>query len=172
MAKEKANKTQQEQEASADVKQLEVALNEREKALDEKETALDEKESELRERESDLEIQEGVLKDKETDLGEKEQGLKDKEAELSEKESALNKREEALKALEDKSKTPKLPKKKKPVGFEFRGQKYQFSASAPEKIRIFGEVMSQKEIAKDEEVLVHLIGGNSSLIEKMYENGK
>ncbi len=167
MAKEKANKTQQEQGAPVDVKQFEAALNGREKALDEREQALNERVAALSEKETEfLELKSDFDERKET-LAALESTLNKKQDLLKKQEELLNERESALK----EEKSPKPPIKKKPIGFEFRGQKYKFSDDAPEKIRILGEVMSQKEIAKDEEVLVHLIGGNSSLIEKVYNNG-
>ncbi len=184
MAKDKNNTDQQEQETPVDTKQLETALNERDKALDAKAQSLDDKEKALKAKEADLakrkkalDAKEATLNEKETSLSEKEQALNEKETSLSEKkqaldekEAALEEREKAVKTLEDKAKVDKAPKKEKPVSFKFREQEYKFSVNAPENIRILGTVMSQKEIAKDEEALVHLIGGNSSLIEKVYNN--
>ncbi|WP_313373746.1 hypothetical protein [Chishuiella sp.] len=87
-------------------------------------------------------------------------------AELSlevEKEKAyLESRE---KALEHNSEL-KSQKKSDPVSFEFEGEKYQFSESAPQSILLNGKGVSQKEIAKDDELKLQLIGGNSSLIIK------
>jgi hypothetical protein len=34
-------------------------------------------------------------------------------------------------------------------------------------IRVDGKTLSQKEISEDEEILLHLIGGNSGLIKKI-----
>ncbi|HAD80399.1 MAG TPA: hypothetical protein DCF99_14890 [Flavobacteriaceae bacterium] len=69
------------------------------------------------------------------------------------------------KALEQKSEV-KSEKKLTPVSFEFEGEKYQFSESAPQSILLNGKGVSQKEIAKDDELKLQLIGGNSSLIIK------
>jgi len=69
------------------------------------------------------------------------------------------------KALEEKSEV-KSEKKVDPVAFEFEGEKYQFTTSAPQHILLNGKGVSQKEIAKDDELKLQLIGGNSSLIVK------
>lgn len=69
------------------------------------------------------------------------------------------------KALEEKAEV-KSEKKVDPVIFEFEGEKYQFTASAPQHILLNGKGVSQKEIAKDDELKLQLIGGNSSLIVK------
>ena len=53
-----------------------------------------------------------------------------------------------------------------PASFEFEGEKYQFSESAPQHILLNGKGVSQKEIAKDDELKLQLIGGNLSLIIK------
>ena len=69
------------------------------------------------------------------------------------------------KALEEKSEV-KSEKKSDPVSFEFEGEKYQFSESAPQSILLNGKGVSQKEIAKNDELKLQLIGGNLSLIIK------
>lgn len=69
------------------------------------------------------------------------------------------------KALEGKAEV-KSEKKVDPVAFEFEGEKYQFTPSAPQHILLNGKGISQKEIAKDDELKLQLIGGNSSLIIK------
>lgn len=51
--------------------------------------------------------------------------------------------------------------------FTFRGENYKFTDRAPKKIRFAGQGLTQEAIAKDEEVLAELIGGNSSLIKKI-----
>lgn len=56
---------------------------------------------------------------------------------------------------------------KKGLEFEFRGQPYKFADDAPETILYQGESKTQKELTEDEEALVILIGGKSSLIEKI-----
>ena len=57
----------------------------------------------------------------------------------------------------------------KPVEFSFEKKDYIFANDAPEKIRVFkDEVYSQTEIAKNEELLVHLIGGGSGLIKQKF----
>ena len=51
--------------------------------------------------------------------------------------------------------------------FEFEGEKYAFADDAPELILLNGKGVSQKEIAKDEDLKLQLIGGKSSLIIKI-----
>ena len=51
--------------------------------------------------------------------------------------------------------------------FTFNGEKYQFTDEAPKFIRIDGVSRSQKEIIKDEDALLQLVAGNSSLIQKI-----
>lgn len=46
----------------------------------------------------------------------------------------------------------------KTVSFELEGKKYQFSASAPKKIRINNQSLTQEQIAKDSDLLIMLIG--------------
>lgn len=129
-----------EQASSPDLKQLEAVLNAREQELDAKEASLKEREEKLNGREAII---------------------ADKEQELNDREELLSAREAALPKIEQ----PEKPKKG--LKFTFRESNYKFSDDAPQSIRVMGEVMTQKEIAEDEEVLVHLIGGNSGLIEKL-----
>lgn len=79
---------------------------------------------------------------------------------------ALRKEVEDLRAELEKAQV--APAKVVPgVEFKFEGQSYKFKDSAPKSIRIDGVVKTQKELAKDEESLLQLIGGNSGLIEKI-----
>lgn len=55
---------------------------------------------------------------------------------------------------------------KEEIGFVFREKRYKFADDAPEIIFFGGENLTQEEIIKNEDVLVHLIGGNSHLIER------
>ncbi len=127
----------------AEIEAKEAALNEREEGLNSREEAVHEKESALNEREEDLNT---------------------KESNISEREKLIQQREEALENKQSKS-TKK--KEQKPVSFDFRGETYRFVDNAPEKIRVEGTVYSQKDISKDEELLVILIGGGSGLIKKV-----
>lgn len=51
--------------------------------------------------------------------------------------------------------------------FEFEGGVYAFADDAPELILFGGKGLTQEEIAKDEDILLQLIGGKSSLIIKI-----
>ncbi len=78
----------------------------------------------------------------------------------------LRKEVEELRAELDKVQV--APAKVVPgVEFKFEEQSYKFKDSAPKSIRIDGVVKTQKELAKDKESLLQLIGGNSGLIEKI-----
>lgn len=74
-----------------------------------------------------------------------------------------------LQTFELKNETSEISETSEPekgVEFDFRDEKYAFSDDAPKNILFNGEAYSQEEISKDEEILLHLIGGNSSLIIK------
>lgn len=163
MAKDNTKET--EQSGKDDV------LLERENALLEREKKLDEKEAQLSERENALLEREQNLLGKEAELTQKEAVLKEKEATLNAFEEALAEREQKLQAEETtllshaQKEQPK--QKKQSVVFEFRGEKYQFAADAPSHILFDGRSFSQEDIIKEEDALVILIGGNSSLIEKV-----
>lgn len=90
------------------------------------------------------------------ELAAREQRLAAKEKELADREAKLTEQEAEVAA---KVKTPGLKVK-------FEGVEYQFAENAPKSIRIDGKVLTQKEIAADEEILLQLIGGGSSLIKK------
>lgn len=51
--------------------------------------------------------------------------------------------------------------------FEYDGEKYVFAPGAPEIIRYGGQKFTRSEILDNEDVLLELIGGNSSLIKKI-----
>lgn len=52
------------------------------------------------------------------------------------------------------------------VEFKYKGENYVFAKKAPKVIRVNGKELSQEEIAEDDEALLELIGGKSSLIIK------
>lgn len=146
--------------------------------LESTETLLSEKEMYLLDKEEKLAEKEEALLEREQNLLGKEEELTQKEAELKEKEATLNAFEEALAEREQKLQAEETtllshaqkeqPKQKKQsVVFEFRGEKYQFAADAPSHILFEGRSLSQEAIIKEEDALVILIGGNSSLIEKV-----
>lgn len=160
MAKDNTKET--EQSGNDDV------LLERENALLEREKKLDEKEAQLSERENALLEREQNLLGKEAELTQKEAVLKEKEVTLDTFEKALEV-QKALKAEETTllSHAQKAPTKEKGLSFTFRGEKYQFADDAPSHILFDGRSFSQEDIIKEEDALVILIGGNSSLIEKV-----
>lgn len=121
----------------------EVLLNQRKAELDEREAAIVEKEIALSVKEAELDGREAELKQFQTDLLEKEKNL-----------------------LAKQPIAEKLEAKKEPVSFEFNGASYVFADHSPELIRIDGQVLTQEEIVQDEELLLQLVAGNSSLIEK------
>lgn len=98
---------------------------------------------------------------KKEELDRREQGLEKREAALLVKEQKLNERI-ALLPVEAKEiiVEPGLE-------FEFRNERYKFSDDAPKQILFSGLKYSQEELAKEEDALVQLIGGESVLIEKI-----
>ncbi len=110
------------------------------------------------------------LEARKVELQQKEDLLTQKEAELTVKEAELDKREQLVKEKEhlianaEKKSVKKAPRKG--LEFSFRDEEYHFVDGAPESFRFEGKIWSQEEIIKDEEALILLIGGKSSLIEK------
>lgn len=100
---------------------------------------------------------------------------------LLEKSEDLNNKDEQRESLEKKLKELKkeLATYKKGMSenvktisepglkFEFRGDSYQFTGLAPQKIRYNNEILTQEELSKKEDFLLELIGGKSSLIKKI-----
>ena len=86
----------------------------------------------------------------------------EKETALAEREAAIVEREAELQSAAPVSQQS-VPGEK----FTFNGEKYQFTDEAPKFIRIDGVARSQKEIIKDEDALLQLVAGNSSLIQKI-----
>lgn len=65
------------------------------------------------------------------------------------------------------SETPEETVEETPaVEFKYKGENYVFAKKAPKVIRVNGKELSQEEIAEDDEALLELIGGKSSLIIK------
>ncbi len=107
---------------------------------------------------------------KEETLKANEKALAKREQEVATKEKALAKREQEVATKEEalaKGTTKKTPKPQKGLDFTFRNEKYKFSDDAPVKIRFGGKVYTQKQLTEDEDALVELLGGNSSLIQKL-----
>lgn len=85
---------------------------------------------------------------------------------LKERISAKDAEIDSLKeVLKDPMDTP-TPSKKPGEAFEFRGVKYKFRDTAPRSIRYNNVVYTQRELIEDENILLQLVGGNSSLITK------
>ncbi len=114
------------------------------------------------EEKSAFEVAKAVLENETAEFNIAKKNLTELSLEVEKEKADLGVRE---KALEEKSEV-KSEKKSDPVSFEFEGEKYQFSASAPQSILLNGKGVSQKEIAKNDELKLQLIGGNSSLIIK------
>ncbi|GIM62003.1 hypothetical protein CAPN008_20530 [Capnocytophaga canis] len=118
--------------------------------------ALQAKENELNEREATLLAREKEIQQEQEELQKKEAELQEKEAELTQREKALNIPQEVEKTEPQKG-----------LEFSFRENKYKFTDDAPKIILFEGEARSQESLSKDEDALIALIGGNSSLIEKI-----
>ncbi|EKB60754.1 hypothetical protein [Bergeyella zoohelcum] len=118
----------------------------------------------LNQRKAELDEREATIVDKETVLNERETEINEREIAVAEKESKLKDLEKKLKTKEPTAKSSAV--KKEPVSFEFNGEFYVFADHAPQLIRIDGQVLTQEEIVQDEELLLQLVAGNSSLIEK------
>lgn len=119
-------------------------------------------EEQLIEKEAALKVAEQKLSDDKEKFVLEQNKFEEEKAAFETDKANLEARE---KALEEKAEV-KSEKKVDPVAFEFEGEKYQFTASAPQHILLNGKGVSQKEIAKDDELKLQLIGGNSSLIIK------
>lgn len=121
-------------------------------------------------KEETLKANEEALAKREQEVVTKEEALAKREQELATKEEALAKREQEVATKEEglaKGTTKKTPKPQKGLDFTFRNEKYKFSDDAPVKIRFGGKVCTQKQLTEDEDALVELLGGNSSLIQKL-----
>ena len=88
-----------------------------------------------------------------------------REKRLADREKEVALREEKVSVKE--AEVLEVAKPAKAVELTFEGEKYVFDKHAPQSIRVDDVVYTQKEIAKNEEVLLSLIGGNSSLIKKL-----
>lgn len=113
--------------------------------------------------EEQLNQKEAELKSKSENLAkEKEDFQAEKDAFQAEKD-AFELEKEALNStsLEGSVKTESIKE------FEYNGEKYAFSETAPEIIRYGGQKFTKEEISNNEDLLLELIGGNSSLIKKI-----
>lgn len=90
------------------------------------------------------------------------------EKKLADTEAELEAVKQELAELKAKySETPEETVEETPaVEFKYKGENYVFAKKAPKVIRVNGKELSQEEIAEDDEALLELIGGKSSLIIK------
>ena len=116
-------------------------------------------------REQALDAREEFLNEYESRLTERELRLTERELRLTERESQLDEREEALTAQVTEESQEETPQEG--VEFEFREVHYKFADDAPQVLLIGGEALTQEQIAKDEDLLLQLIGGRSPLIVKL-----
>lgn len=117
------------------------------------------------EREQALGEREEQLNAREEYLNEYESRLTERELRLTERESQLDEREEALTAQAPEESQEEIPQEG--VEFEFREVHYKFANDAPKILLIGSEALTQEQIAKDEDLLLQLIGGRSPLIVKL-----
>ncbi len=124
-----------------------------------------EKDKKTEEEIQDTQIQ-AVNEHLEDSISEREKILEQTEIELHQREESLNEREKLLHEKEQSLlKEEPIPETHTPAEFSFGEEKFRFRASAPALIRILGEVKTQEQIAQDEDLILHLVGGNSGLIE-------
>ncbi len=108
---------------------------------------------------------EQALDAREEQLNAREEQLNEYESRLTEREFRVTEREEALTTQAPEE--PQEETSQEGVEFEFREAHYKFADDAPEVLLIGGEALTQEQIAKDEELLLQLIGGHSPLIVKL-----
>ena len=123
-----------------------------------------EKDKKTKEEIQDTQIQ-AVNEHLEDSISEREKILEQTEIELHQREESLNERENALHEREKLLQEEPIPETHTPGEVSFGEEKFRFRASAPALIRILGEVKTQEQIAQDEDLILHLVGGNSGLIE-------
>lgn len=118
---------------------------------------------------NDTQVQ--ALNEREAALNKREEALNRRELALNEVEKHLNAREQQLNQYEEqlngKPEEPTAEAPRKGHEFTFRNVNYKFTDDAPQVLRIGGEALSQEEIANDEDLLLQLIGGQSSLISRL-----
>ena len=127
-----------------------------------------EKETSVMANENSLNIdneREQALGEREEQLNAREEYLNEYESRLTERELRLDEREEALTAQVTEESQEETPQEG--VEFEFREVHYKFADDAPKMLLIGSEALTQEQIAKDEDLLLQLIGGRSPLIVKL-----
>ena len=164
------------QTADADIAAREQQLEARENELKIREESLVQKEDDLKKASLELEAkaEKESGKDNLNSLEGPEIGSSDQtaDADIAAREKRLAEREKEVALREEKvsvkeAEVLEVAKPAKAVELTFEGEKYVFDKHAPQSIRVDDVVYTQKEIAKNEEVLLSLIGGNSSLIKKL-----
>lgn len=165
MSREKTTKNKEVPEVETNSQ--EVSLEKREQALKEREDAVERREKGVQVDEEDLhkrkqEFDEQINSDSRK-LDEREETLNQKEAELQEREARIEARENALQEHIGVD----VVEPSKGHEFEFEGEKYKFRDDAPKTLLFNGKSISQEDIAKDEDFVLQLIGGNLGLIEKI-----
>ncbi len=120
-------------------------------------------EEQLIEKEADLKIREQALVDGQEALVLEKNNLEEEKASFEKEKEAF----EIIKKDFDHKTQSKVVKKVAPIVFEFEGSKYQFSEKAPQSILLNGSGVSQKQIAKNDELKLQLIGANTGLIKKI-----
>lgn len=121
--------------------------------------------AELEQLREDLEQREQAISEKETELSEREKQLEQFEQILKEKETELEQREQksTLISPKDFEKSEEIT----PVQFQFGDETYRFRDDVPLRIRVFGKILTQEQIAQDEDVILQLVVGKSNLIVKV-----
>lgn len=121
--------------------------------------------AELEQLREDLEQREQAISEKETTLNEKEAELSQLEQTLKEKETELEQREQKSTLISPKD--FENNEKSIPVQFQFGDDTYRFRDDVPLRIRVFGKILTQEQIAQDEDVILQLVVGKSNLIVKV-----
>lgn len=155
-----ANETAE--QSLAELEQLREDLEQREQAISEKETTLNEKEAELERREKEIEEKQNSISEKETELSEREKQLEEFEQTLNKKEAELEQRENNQQLTNSNKPTADTP-----VQFQFGDDTYRFRDDVPLRIRVFGKILTQEQIAQDEDIILQLVVGKSNLIVKV-----
>lgn len=115
----------------------------------------------------DLEKLRAELEQRETAVSEKETQLAEKEQELHAFEQVLKEKEAELEQRENSKEQSSEPTAEGSVQFQFGEDTYRFRDDVPLRIRVFGKILTQEQIAQDEDVILQLVVGKSNLIEKV-----
>lgn len=108
-------------------------------------------------------------KTKTTEIEEKAEGVTTPVEELSTPAEGLNTPAEELSTpADDVEENELIAEEKAPFlgTFIFRGKKYKFREGAPDPVRYNDEIMTLEELSQNEDYLLELIAGKSTLIEE------